>query len=37
MQIRKELLGKQTKNDAIKEIQKKHITEFANEQYTNFA
>jgi len=35
--IQKDLLGKQAKKDALQDIQKKHITEYANEQYTNFA
>lgn len=31
------LENQQAKKDALADIQKKHITEYANEQYTNFA
>lgn len=35
--IAEKMQGMQAKKDAYAEIQKKHITEYANEQYTNFA
>ena len=35
--IAEKLHNKAQKKEALKEIQKKHITEYANEQYTNFA
>ena len=35
--ISEKLHNKAQKKEALKEIQKKHITEYANEQYTNFA
>ena len=35
--IQAKLENKQAKKEALAEIQRKHITEYANEQYTNFA
>lgn len=35
--IAEQLHNKVRKKEALAEIQKKHITEYANEQYTNFA
>ena len=34
--IQAKLENKQAKKEALAEIQRKHITEYANEQYTNF-
>ena len=36
-QIQQKLEGQQAKKDSIAEITKRHITEYANEQYSNFA